>query len=201
MRRLILASSSSSRLSILRSAGFDPEVWPSGVDEDETEGDIASIVLALARRKAESVAERVGDALVLGCDSILDLGGKRFGKPQTIDEARTNWQELSGASATLHTGHCLIDMPKGSSAQRVCATKVQFLTPSAKELEAYLLTGESLMAAGGFTLEGYGAPFVESVFGDALNVMGVSPATLRHLCRDLDIALEDLWPKGTPSLR
>ncbi len=201
MRRLVLASKSPSRLSILRSAGFDPEVVVSEVDEVSLAPDTARIVLDLARRKAQSVAPSCDGALVVGCDSLLDVGGDARGKPATVGEAREGWHRLRGASATLMTGHWLIDTESGADAGEVVSTVVHFGSPTDAELVRYLETGESLNSAGGFTLEGFGAAFVERIEGDALNVMGISPAALRRLLRELDVALEEVWPKGSSSLR
>ncbi len=193
-RRLVLASSSHSRLTILRSAGFDPEVIVSGVDETSDELDTELLVLELAIRKSRAVAQGLRDAVIVGCDSLLDLDGVGLGKPSSIDQARTNWQLLSGRTATLMTGHCVIDRRSDAMAFRVAKTEVTFGTPTSAELDTYLLTGESLFAAGGFTLEGMSAPFIDNISGDALNVMGLSPATLRALLFELGIALNEVWP-------
>jgi len=201
MRRLVLASASASRLSILRSAGFDPEVVVADVSEDSLEGDTSHIVLELARRKAESVAASCNGALVIGCDSLLEVGTGTFGKPGTIEIARENWQRLRNTHATLMTGHWLIDTANARVANEVVETVVHFGSPTDEELGRYLETGESLKSAGGFTLEGFGAPFIERIEGDALNVMGFSPAALRRLLRELDISLEEVWPQGPASLR
>jgi septum formation protein len=198
-RRFVLASSSRSRLSILKSAGFDPEVIVSGVDETSDELDTGLLVLELAIRKSRAVAEGLRDAIVVGCDSLLDLDGTGLGKPATIDQARHNWKQLSGRTATLMTGHCVIIRPSDAMAVRVVKTEVTFGNPTSTELDTYLGTGESLFAAGGFTLEGMSAPFIENIAGDALNVMGVSPATVRSLLYELGIALVEVWPTRTMS--
>src|SRR3984885_14367658 len=84
----VLASGSAGRLSVLRGAGIDPEVVVSGVDESTEEHlDTATIVGLLAERKASAVAALRPDALVLGCDSMLDLDGRAFGKPASPERA------------------------------------------------------------------------------------------------------------------
>lgn len=196
MARLILASASASRRSILAAAGFSFDVVVSEIDESKASGDTASVVLALATEKATAVARTVGDGIVIGCDSLLDLDGTSLGKPTSLDEARENWRRLSGRTARLMTGHCLLDVASMRRARAVVSTEVTFAVPSAPELERYLATGESLGCAGGFTLEGYGSPFVTRVNGDALNVMGVSPATLRVLLAVLGESLGEHWLTG-----
>jgi len=195
MRPLILASGSASRLHILRTAGFDPTVIVSDVDEAFEALDTAAIVCALAAKKANAVIARVDEGLVIGCDSLLEVDGRPFGKPRSIEEARSNWRRMRSSTATLMTGHCLIDVVSAKSAEEVVKTDIVFASPTDAELEAYLSTGESLGAAGGFTLEGFGAPFIERIEGDALNVMGISPPAIWRLARSIGVALEDLWPK------
>jgi septum formation protein len=194
VRRLVLASESKSRYSILRSAGFFPEVKPSGIEEDFDAHDTSTIVHELACQKAGAVAATVADAIVIGCDSLLDLYGVALGKPASIEQARDNWIRMRGNVATLMTGHCLIDSASNRRASAVVKTEVTFAVPSDLELESYLATGESLDSAGGFTLEGFAAPFVARIDGDALNVMGISPATVRLLLGELGISLQELWP-------
>jgi septum formation protein len=95
---------------VLQHAGIDPEVLVSGVDETTDEGlDTAAVVGLLAERKAAAVASRRPDALVLGCDSLLDLDQRAFGKPATAGQAAGLWRRLSGRHAALLTGHCLIE--------------------------------------------------------------------------------------------
>jgi septum formation protein len=186
---------------VLRAAGFSPEVIVSGVVEDVDGPNTETMVTVLARRKAEAVLERSGDAIVIGCDSLLDVDGVAFGKPPSVEEARTRWRTLGGRSATLMTGHCVIDARSGRRTAKVVSTNVSFSAPSDAELEALLATGEALSVAGGFTLEGRAAPFIRSIEGDALNVMGISIAAFRHLLADLEVPLLALWPAALSAER
>jgi septum formation protein len=191
---LVLASGSGARLRALRSAGLDPEVVVSGVNETNHDGlDTASLVADLADRKAMVVAAIRPDALVLGCDSMLDLDGTALGKPGSARAAASMWQDLAGRSATLYTGHCLIHGPANRRSQAVAATTVRFGQPTESELAAYIATGEPLAAAGAFTIEGYGAPFIDGIDGDPSNVLGLSLPLLRRLLADLGMAITDLW--------
>jgi septum formation protein len=190
--RFILASASPARLATLRAAGADPEVIVSGVDEDGvTAGTTAGLVLRLAEAKAAAVARRLGgDALVLGCDSMLDLEGHALGKPGTADAARARWREMRGRTAVLHTGHCLIDTASGRQVSCSAATEVRFADVTDAEIDAYCGTGEPTDVAGAFTIDGLGGWFVEGVTGDQHNVVGVSLPVVRRLLGALGFDLE-----------
>jgi septum formation protein len=192
--RVILASSSPARLAVLRGAGLDPEVIVSGLDEDAYEAPTTrDLVGLLAGEKARAVAAGLGDGLVIGCDSMLDLDGRPYGKPAGADEAIARWREMSGKTGTLLTGHCVIDAASGASAWGVAATTVRFGTPSEDEISAYVATGEPLNMAGAFTIEGLGGWFVESIDGDPGNVIGISLPLLRRLLANFGVTIPALW--------
>lgn len=191
---LVLASGSAGRLRLLQAAGIDPEVVVSGADETAEPGlDTAALVTMLAERKAAAVAARRPAALVLGCDSMLDLDQVAFGKPASARHAADMWRRLSGRQATLYTGHCLIDAADGRVVRGVAGTVVRFGTPSDAEVTAYVATGEPMTVAGAFSIDGRGAAFVEGVDGDPGNVVGLSLPLLRRMLADLGVALTDLW--------
>ncbi|NHC14684.1 Maf family protein [Motilibacter deserti] len=197
MPRLVLASQSPARLATLRAAGLDPEVLVSGVDESDVTGAPAYVALELATRKARAVAGRVeGAALVVGCDSVLELDGEAHGKPVDAAQARERWQRMRGRSGTLHTGHCVIDTANGREVTRGAATLVRFAEVTDAEIEAYVATGEPLVVAGAFTVDGLGGAFVESLEGDPHNVVGISLPLLRRMLAELDVAWPSLWAKS-----
>lgn len=165
----------------------------SGVPEDDVQGEPVAVALELAIRKAAAVAARAEDALVIGCDSLLELDGSALGKPATAAEARQRWQSMRGRSGVLHTGHCVIDTRTQGQAAAVCSTTVHFGTPSDAEVDAYVASGEPLQVAGAFTLDGRSAPFVAGIDGDAGNVIGLSLPLLRELLAQLGTSLVDLW--------
>jgi septum formation protein len=192
--RVVLASSSPARLAVLRGAGLDPEVIVSGVDEDAYESPTTrDLVGLLAGEKARAVAAGLDDGLVIGCDSMLDLDGRAYGKPVGPDEAIAQWREMSGKTGTLFTGHCVIDAAGGGSAWGVAATTVRFGTLTEDEISAYVGTGEPLNMAGAFTIEGLGGWFVESIDGDHNNVIGISLPLLRRLLAHFGVTIPALW--------
>jgi len=211
---LLLASASPARLATLRSAGLDPAVRVSSVDEDQVvaaaEAGLgerlaaADVALLLARAKAEDVLASLdadGDEasdLVLGCDSVLELDGEVHGKPADVAEATARWHRMRGGTGTLHTGHWLVDRraaEDGGTAGLVggtASTVVHFADLGDDEVDAYVATGEPLRVAGAFTIDGLGGPFVAGIEGDPSNVVGVSLPLLRELALELDVRWHDL---------
>lgn len=219
MTRLLLASASPARLATLRSAGFDPLVRVSDVDEPAVlaaaaarlgEFDVADAVLLLAQAKALDVASAVedegetDDLLVLGCDSLLELDGEPFGKPVDAQEATERWRTMRGRIGVLHTGHWLVDTRptapdgpgSGATLGATASTRVHFADVSDAEIDAYVATGEPLAVAGAFTLDGWGGPFVEGVEGDPHSVVGVSLPLLRALLGEVGVSVPELWRRG-----
>ena len=207
MTRVVLASASPGRRTVLRHAGIDPVVVVSGVDEDAViaakgpdarPGDVAN---ALARAKAEQVVEHLdpalrADCVVIGCDSMLYIDGGLRGKPASVADARRQWNAISGRSGLLYTGHCVIRLQDGevihNEVESACTT-INFGTPSEDDLTAYLASGEPLRVAGGFTIDGLGGWFVDGIEGDPSNVIGLSLPLVRRLMARAGVRLAAVW--------
>jgi septum formation protein len=195
---LVLASASPARLALLRAAGIEPVVVVSQVDEDEVaaqlgETTVGALVAALARAKAVDVAGQVHDALVLGCDSLFEFDGVAWGKPAGPGEAAERIRAMRSRDGTLHTGHHLIDVASGQEGSAVVSTTVRFGPMTDAEVDAYVATGEPLVVAGSFTLDGRSAPFIDGVVGDHTNVVGLSLPALRDLLNGFGRSVVDLW--------
>lgn len=201
--RIILASASPARRRVLQWAGLDAEVIVSGVDEGGT-GHLPpdEAVLTLARRKAAAVATQVGAgeaALVIGCDSLLEFEGRAEGKPAGPAGAAALWRRLRNHTGHLHTGHCLIDTARAVEASATDTALIRFGDPTEAEIAAYVATGEPLGVAGGFTLEGFGSAWVDSIDGNSGTITGLSVPVLRRLLRDLGFEIVELWTtRGGP---
>lgn len=193
--RLVLASQSPARLQTLRSAGVEPEVIVSGVDESGLTGlPPDELALQLAELKAAAVVDRVhGDRLVLGCDSVLELDGLALGKPGSPEEATSRWHEMRGRTGVLHTGHALHSLATGQVAAATASTTVHFAKVTDDEIAAYVATGEPLLVAGAFTIDGLGGAFVTGIEGDHHNVVGLSLPLLRDLLAELGESWVSLW--------
>jgi septum formation protein len=203
--RLVLASSSPARLSLLRQAGIEPEILLPEVDEEAlTEQAMqqnpalsaAELVLLLAKAKAESVASnpKAKGALVLGGDSALDFNGQILGKPHLPEVAIARWRELSGNSGVLHSGHYLIDnRTEPAGLGKSSATRVFFAKLSEQEILDYVATEEPLKVAGAFTIDGLGGAFIKGIEGDYHTVVGLSLAVLRELTGQFGVHYPSLW--------
>ena len=195
MPKVVLASQSTSRRRLLEGAGITPIVMVSHVDE-ETEFfnamTPADMVIALAVTKAHTVREQIDfPAIIIGCDSTFDVDGISFGKPGTPEIAKERAQAISGRSGLLHTGHCIIDTVQGREIADRVTTKVTFSEMSDLEIDDYIASGEPLQVAGGFTLDGFGSPFIPIIEGDYTNVVGLSMPFLRSAMSQLGYS----WPQ------
>ncbi|MGH3711563.1 MAG: Maf family protein [Actinomycetes bacterium] len=202
---LILASASPARLTVLRGAGVQPIVRVSGVDELAVAATLpdatpAELVTALARAKADAVTAQISaeypNAVIVGCDSMLHIGGELVGKPGHGDVARRRWQSMAGNTGELLTGHALVRLRAGvvsANASGAESTVIRFGTPTTEEIEAYVGTGEPLEVAGGFTLDGLGGWFVAGIDGDPSSVMGISLPLTRELLAEIGVPVISLW--------
>lgn len=216
---LVLGSASPARLATLQRAGVAPYVLVSAVDEKSVEmeavsrfGELAAadVALVLARAKCEAVSMLLAgesgprdappNALVLGCDSVLEISGEVHGKPTSEAEAIARWKRMRGTSGVLHTAHWLIDDrdPEeggtGATMGAVASTIVHFAKVSDDEIGRYVASGEPLQVAGAFTIDGLGGPFISGIEGDHHNVVGLSLPLLREMLGEVNVSWFDLCP-------
>jgi len=203
---LILASRSPQRRAILDQLGIPFEVRIAEIDE-LGEGPPHEVVVENAYRKAAAVAGGVGGAgraggagltrgggttehgrnalgeLILGVDTIVTLGGRIYGKPADVEEARETLRALAGRRHAVLSGVCLI---AGQRVRTAVSTTLVDVRPLEDALiEWYLATGEWSGRAGGYAIQGRGAALVRSIEGDYLNVVGLPVATLLELAPEL----------------
>lgn len=213
----VLASSSPSRLSLLRQAGIEPVVIRPEVDERNvveltSPQSVAEEVELLARTKGHAVLATLtagehdfalGDAdtcVLIAGDSMLELDGESVGKPGDAQATTEVWKRLRGRSATLHSGHFIAVVRKTADGwaqdqvrEGVGSTVLHAADVSDAEIDAYCSTGEPFHVAGALTIDGYGSAFVESLEGDHTNVIGLSVPLARKLVTEMGIAWPDLW--------
>jgi septum formation protein len=195
MPRIVLASQSKSRRTLLEDAGLKPTIIVSNVDEETDFFNSMSpedMVIALAISKAHTVREMIDyPAIIIGCDSTFDVDGVSFGKPGTPEIAIERARKISGRTGLLHTGHCIIDTERGIEIADRVTTKVTFSEMTDEEIDDYVASEEPLHVAGGFTLDGFGSPFIPMIEGDYTNVVGVSMPFLRSAMKQLGYS----WPQ------
>ena len=195
MPRIVLASQSKSRRTLLEDAGLKPTIIVSNVDEETDFFNAMSpkdMVIALAISKAHTVREMIDyPAIIIGCDSTFDVDGVSFGKPGTPEIAVERARKISGRTGLLHTGHCIIDTERGIEIADRVTTKVTFADMTDEEIHDYVASEEPLHVAGGFTLDGFGSPFIPVIEGDYTNVVGISMPFLRSAMKQLGYS----WPQ------
>ena len=195
MPRIVLASKSTSRRRLLEDAGLKPTIIVSNVDEETDFFNAMSpedMVIALAVSKAHTVREMIDyPAIIIGCDSTFDVDGVSFGKPGSPEIAIARAKKISGRTGLLHTGHCVIDTEKGIEIADRVTTKVTFTEMTDEEIADYVASEEPLHVAGGFTLDGFGSPFIPVIEGDYTNVVGISMPFLRKAMQQLGYS----WPQ------
>ena len=187
----VLASQSPRRRALLERLGLRFDVLPSASEEEWPDGLApAPAVERLALEKADAVAARRPDALVLGADTVVVLDGDVLGKPRSPDEARAMLARLAGATHTVYSGLALVHPP---SARRVTAheaTDVTFGALAPEEIAAYVASGSPMDKAGAYGIQDdAGALFIDRIVGDYYNVVGLP---LRRLYRTLRADFGDL---------
>ena len=176
---IILASASPRRLELMGLIADDFEVIPADVKEI-VPADISAYNSAeyLAQLKAQSVAADHHDALVIGCDTVVIIDDEVLGKPQSVEESRQMLHKLSGREHSVVTGCALCC--GGRTASFSEKTSVIFYDLTDKEIEDYILTGESSDKAGAYGIQGRGSLLVKSIVGDYLNVVGMPVSRLKR---------------------
>lgn len=181
--KLILASGSPRRSEILNSVGWDYEKHVADIDETEYENeDPADYVQRLAREKAEAVAVKYDEALVLGADTTVVIDNMIIGKPKDLDDARRMLKLLSGRTHEVLTGVALVkNNEKAVGYER---TKVKFAEMSNTEINFLAEKGSPLDKAGAYAVQAQAALFIEGIEGDYWNVVGLPVNLVYRLLKE-----------------
>jgi septum formation protein len=203
--RLILASQSPRRREILDMMGLQGrfEVIPSPLDETalqvklngEKKNHPTDYTRILAEEKAKALALHIQHdvqipTLVLGSDTIVDLGGRILEKPLDAADAKTMLSDLSGRDHEVHTGVAIILVTKDSLSVEASFTDtahVRFASLSLADIESYIATGEPMDKAGSYGIQGIGGQLVSSLQGDFFTVMGLP---MHRVSKQLTIAVK-----------
>jgi septum formation protein len=194
--RLILASASPRRQAILREAGFDFEVHPADINEDQYPPNLlpADVAQHLAVAKADVVAARFPDDVTLAADTVVAFGDRLLGKPADADAARAMLTLLSETTHVVITGVC-VSRPATQfkrSTRAMSAVRMRRLSPA--EIEKYVASGDWQGKAGGYGIQD-ADPFVTRMSGSHTNIVGLPV----HIAKDL-LGAAGVYPnKGNPS--
>ncbi|MEO1207738.1 MAG: Maf-like protein [Pseudomonadota bacterium] len=179
-QKLVLASGSPRRLTLLSQVGVKPDALrPASIDETPRKGEMPrGLVLRLAKEKAETARaqladdQEVADAFILAADTIVSVGRRILGKPEFLEAAVASLQLLSGRTHKVLTGLCLIT-PDDKVRMRLVDTRVRFKHLSRVEIEAYIASREWRGKAGGYAIQGLAGSFVQKISGSYTNVVGL----------------------------
>jgi septum formation protein len=185
-RKLILASRSPRRAEILRREKVEFEVKiPPDVEAGEASSDPVEHVLLLSKRKATSAAEDIGDAIILGADTIVVLDGEILGKPQDRKHAFSTLKKLSGKMHRVYTGVTLVNKYNGKVVSDYDETEVKFNRLDDEKIWSYIDTKEPMDKAGAYGIQGMGGFLVESIRGSLDNVIGLPTGKLKEMLAEI----------------
>jgi len=178
--RLILASASPRRLSLLAQVGIDPDALrPADIDETPLRREMPrTLVSRLAKAKAERARDQIAEdqdlahAHVLAADTVVAVGRRVLLKPRHVEQAVAALELLSGRSHRVYTGVCVLT-PDDKARTRVVETRVRFKRLSRSEKEAYIASSEWRDKAGGYAIQGIAGCFIQKISGSYTNVVGL----------------------------
>lgn len=182
---LILASGSPRRKELLSLMGLEYTVDISDADESFA-GAPEEMVLELSRRKAQAVASRYEEALILAADTTVCRDGIVLGKPGTTECAAKMLRELSGGWHSVFTGVTLMNTKTGKTISRSAHTRVHFVNMSDVEIAEYVATGEPIDKAGAYGIQGRGGMFIDRIEGSYSNVVGLPMSLLRDMLAEMN---------------
>ncbi|MEZ0536105.1 nucleoside triphosphate pyrophosphatase [Caldicellulosiruptoraceae bacterium PP1] len=192
MKKLVLASASPRRISLLKQFKIKFEVIPSDIDEVFDESLSPDMVVKkLAKEKVLDVSKKINfnDVIIIGADTIVYIDNKILGKPKDKNEAFEMLKMISGKEHIVYTGMCLYDTEKDKIIEDFEATKVYISHLSDEEIIKYIETGEPLDKAGAYAIQGYGSLIVKSINGCYFNVVGLPLYKLNKLLNVFNIKL------------
>jgi len=185
-RRLILASGSPRRKTLLEKVGIEIQVVASRIEEASCGDEMASEhVRRLAEEKADNVAGRFLHRWVLGADTVVVIDDEILGKPETVREAKRMLSLLSGRDHSVLTGYAIVNKGDAVSASHVVETRVRVKDLSPEEIEWYIRTEEPFGKAGAYAIQGVGSFMIEEIEGSYTNVVGLPVCQVLESLRGL----------------
>jgi septum formation protein len=188
--KIILASASKRRSKILNECGINHQIIISNATEtiDKTKS-IRTNVLLNAQAKAKKVASKYKTGFIIGADTIVLAGKRKFGKPKTKKKAKEFLRLFSGKTLFVYTGLCIIDAKRQITQSTVEKSKIHVRKLSEKEISSFVRIASFDDKAGGFSIEGPGSFIFDNIQGSFYNILGLPIAKLNHLFKKLGINL------------
>lgn len=190
MPRLVLASASPQRKSLLAGLGVDFEVIPSGLNEaDHSEKDPVRRAAALARLKAEDIAAQRPDHVIIGCDTlVVSPDGALYEKPEHERDVERMLRSYSGKSCLVHSALCIVSS-SGDLFEGVSSSAVTFKTLTESDIAWWISTKLWQDRSGGFQIDGLGQLLIEKIAGDWTSVVGLPVFLLGTLLEEAGVPL------------
>lgn len=174
MKKIILASSSPRRKALLKQVGLKFDTDQSDyLEEMDLKLKPHNLVKYLSRKKAEAVAKKHKNAIVIAADTIIVFKNQVIGKPHTVNKARQILKSLSGKSHLVITGYTIIDTNNNQKLSKSIESKIYLRKFNSSEIESYLKSREPLDKAGGYGIQGLGALLIKKIEGDYYNIVGL----------------------------
>ncbi len=176
MKRFILASNSPRRIALLRSLGYNFDIIPHNIEEEEyIQNDVlpSELVQNLACIKADDVARKVNNAIIISADTVVFCNNSILGKPKDMYDAKRILLMLSGSEHDIISGVCIIDMPSKKKLLRMDRTCIKMKHITEEEIDAYIKSGEPMDKAGAYAVQGHGRKFIEKIEGSYTNAIGL----------------------------
>ena len=190
MRKIILASASPRRKEILRKTGLNFSICTSDYKEDiNLSLKPRTLAKFLSCKKAETVAHKYKNAIIIAADTFIVFKNRLLGKPHTYKEAEKMLNMLNGKAHSVITGFTIMDTASKKILSRSVETKVYFKKLGRKEINAYVRSKEPLDKAGAYAIQGLGSVFIERIDGDFLNVMGLPLLALTESLKKFGITV------------
>ena len=188
MRKIILASASPRRREILEITGLNFDICGSDYEEDlNLSRRPRELARFLSRKKAEPIAHKYKNAIIIAADTFIVFNKRLLGKPHTEKEAGKMLRMLNGKTHSVITGYTIIDTGSGKILSRSVETKVYLNKLCRKEISAYIRSKEPLDKAGAYAIQGLGAAFIDKIDGDFFNVMGLPLCALTKSLKEFGI--------------
>ena len=186
-RQIVLASQSPRREELLKGVGLDFIVHPSEFEEKEQHLTPEELALHNAIGKAQTVARKYRDALIVGVDTVVAFQDHQIGKPKDEDDAKRILRLLSGTTHKVISAICIIDSKNEKNVSGLETTLITMDRLDEADIEAYVKSNEGHDKAAGYAIQGIGALFVKRIEGDYFNVVGMPIFLFRKLLREFGI--------------